>query len=45
MNAPAQKKIVVFGATGTIGKAVLAALLPKYQVSLWRALFLTSTII
>jgi uncharacterized protein YbjT (DUF2867 family) len=32
MNTTAQKKIVVFGATGTIGKAVLAALLSKYQV-------------
>jgi len=27
-----QKKIVVFGATGTIGKAVVAALSPKYEV-------------
>ena len=26
------KKIVVFGATGTIGKAVVAALSPKYEV-------------
>jgi NAD(P)-dependent dehydrogenase (short-subunit alcohol dehydrogenase family) len=26
------KKIVVFGATGTIGNAVVAALLPKYEV-------------
>src|SRR5205823_12462880 len=26
------KKIVVFGATGTIGKAVVAALLPKYEI-------------
>ena len=28
----AQAKIVVFGATGTIGKAVVAALSPKYEV-------------
>ena len=27
-----QKKIVVFGATGTIGKALVAALSPKYEV-------------
>jgi NAD(P)-dependent dehydrogenase (short-subunit alcohol dehydrogenase family) len=27
-----QQKIVVFGATGTIGKAVVAALSPKYEV-------------
>lgn len=27
-----RKKIVVFGATGTIGKAVVAALSPKYEV-------------
>jgi nucleoside-diphosphate-sugar epimerase len=26
------KKIVVFGAIGTIGNAVVAALLPKYEV-------------
>jgi NADP-dependent 3-hydroxy acid dehydrogenase YdfG len=32
MNATAQKKVMVSGATDTIGKAVLAALLPKYQV-------------
>ena len=28
----AQQRIVVFGATGTIGKALVAALSPKYQV-------------
>ena len=28
----AQRKIVVFGATGTIGKAVVAALSPKFEV-------------
>jgi hydroxyacylglutathione hydrolase len=27
-----QQKVVVFGATGTIGKAVVAALSPKYDV-------------
>jgi NAD(P)-dependent dehydrogenase (short-subunit alcohol dehydrogenase family) len=32
MNLTRQEKIVVFGATGTIGKAVVAALLPKYQL-------------
>jgi NAD(P)-dependent dehydrogenase (short-subunit alcohol dehydrogenase family) len=34
MSTPIQnlKKIVVFGATGTIGKAVVAALSPKYEV-------------
>jgi hypothetical protein len=26
------RKIVIFGATGTIGKAVVAELLPKYEV-------------
>ena len=33
-NTPIQnlKKIVVFGATGTIGKAVVAALSPRYEV-------------
>jgi NAD(P)-dependent dehydrogenase (short-subunit alcohol dehydrogenase family) len=31
-NARSQKKIIVFGATGTIGKAVVAALSPKYEV-------------
>jgi NAD(P)-dependent dehydrogenase (short-subunit alcohol dehydrogenase family) len=33
-NAPLQdyKKIVIFGATGTIGKAVVAELLPVYEV-------------
>ena len=33
-NAPVRdyKKIVVFGATGTIGKAVVAGLSPKYEV-------------
>ena len=31
-SVPDQKKIVVFGATGTIGKAVVTALSPKYQV-------------
>jgi uncharacterized protein YbjT (DUF2867 family) len=33
-NAPVRdyKKIVVFGATGTIGKAVVAGLPPKYEV-------------
>jgi short-subunit dehydrogenase len=34
MNATAQKKVMVSGATDTIGKAVLAALLPKYQFAL-----------
>ena len=32
MNLTRQEKIVVFGATGTIGKAVVGALLPKYQL-------------
>jgi len=32
MNAINRGKIVVFGATGTIGKAVVAALLPKYEL-------------
>lgn len=33
-NAPVRdyKKIVIFGATGTIGRAVVAELLPKYEV-------------
>jgi NAD(P)-dependent dehydrogenase (short-subunit alcohol dehydrogenase family) len=31
-NAHMQKKIIVFGATGTIGKAVVAALSPKYEL-------------
>ena len=29
---PIRKRIVVFGATGTIGKAVVAALSPKYEI-------------
>ena len=32
MNSTTQNKIVVFGATGTIGKAVVAALSPNYEV-------------
>lgn len=31
-NMQDRKKIVIFGATGTIGKAVVAALSPKYEV-------------
>jgi nucleoside-diphosphate-sugar epimerase len=33
-NVPVQdyRKIVVFGATGTIGKAVVAGLSPKYEI-------------
>ena len=31
-NSQDRKKIVIFGATGTIGKAVVAALSPKYEV-------------
>jgi NAD(P)-dependent dehydrogenase (short-subunit alcohol dehydrogenase family) len=32
MSSQNRKKIVVFGATGTIGQAVIAALSPKYEV-------------
>jgi NAD(P)-dependent dehydrogenase (short-subunit alcohol dehydrogenase family) len=31
-NIHARKKIVIFGATGTIGKAVVAALPPNYEI-------------
>ena len=31
-NIEVRKKIVIFGATGTIGKAVVAALAPKYEI-------------
>ena len=32
MHSQNREKIVVFGATGTIGKAVVIALSPKYEV-------------
>ena len=32
MSSQTRKKIVVFGATGTIGRAVITALSPKYEV-------------